>query len=205
MPSERRDVLHSWCVQADWDAPTVVGGAGAWLHLADGRRVLDLSSQAECCNLGHQHPRLVAAIRAQAERLCYVANAWGAQPRAELAARLLERSGFEGGRVFFTLGGVDANENAVKFARQASGKPRGLIVTRDRSYHGASYMGMALSGDSRTQSQVDASAYGVRHVAPPYAYRCPFGGQSDEDSGLRAAAAVGQAIDAEGAARSPRC
>lgn len=196
--SERQDVLHSWCVQASWDAPTVVGGVGARFVLEDGRSILDLSSQAECCNLGHQHPRVIAAIREQAERLCFIANAWGAAPRAELASRLLDLSGFEGGRVFFTLGGADANEHAVKLARQASGKPRGLIVTRDRSYHGASYMGMALSGDSRTEAQADAEAFGVRHVAPPYAYRCSFGSSDDDDCGVRAAAAVGACIDAAG-------
>jgi taurine--2-oxoglutarate transaminase len=66
MDAERDCVLHSWSVQADWNAPTVVGGEGARLHLADGREILDFSSLAECANLGHQHPRLVAAIRAQA-------------------------------------------------------------------------------------------------------------------------------------------
>ena len=75
---ERDSVLHSWSVQADWNAPTVIGGRGARLQLADGREVLDMSSLAECSNLGHQHPRLVAAIRVQAERLCFVSNAWGA-------------------------------------------------------------------------------------------------------------------------------
>ena len=74
--TERDVVLHSWCVQADWSAPTVVGGRGAKLKLADGREILDLSSLAECSNLGHQHPRLVAAIREQAERLCFVTSAW---------------------------------------------------------------------------------------------------------------------------------
>lgn len=197
--SERQDVLHSWCVQAGWDAPTVVGGAGAHFLLEDGRAILDLGSQAECCNLGHQHPRVIAAIRDQAERLCFVSNAWGAAPRADLAARLLDLSGFAGGRVFFTLGGADANEHAVRIARQVSGKPGGLIVTRDRSYHGASQLGMALSGDSRTVAQVDAAAMGVRHVPPPYAYRCPFGSMDDEDCGVRAAAAVAACIDAEGA------
>ncbi len=199
--SERRDVLHSWCVQAEWHAPTVVGGAGARFLLADGRSILDLSSQAECSNLGHQHPRVVAAIRDQAERLCFVANAWGAEPRAELARRLLELSGFEGGRVFFTLGGGDANEHAVKFARQSASKPDGLIVTRDRSYHGASYMGMALSGDSRTSWQVDAEALGVRHVPPPYAYREAFDGEEENEFGLRAADALGRCIDEAGAGR----
>lgn len=194
--SERRDVLHSWCVQADWDAPEVVGGEGARFRLADGREILDLSSQSECSNLGHQHPKVVAAIREQAERLCYIANAWGAGPRADLARRLLDLAGFEGGRVFFTLGGADANENAVKFARQASHKPNGLIVTRERSYHGASHLGMALSGDSR--AGVDAAAFGVRKVPPPYAYRCPWGTKTDEACGLAAAKAVGELIDAEG-------
>src|SRR5690242_17045057 len=129
---EREVVLHSWCVQADWNAPTVVGGRGARLMLEDGRELLDMSSLAECSNLGHQHPRMVAAIREQAGQLCFVTSAWGAKPRAALAARLLELAGFAGGRVYFTLTGADANENAVKIARQAGKKPRGTIITRER-------------------------------------------------------------------------
>ena len=78
-----------------------------------------MSSLSESVNLGHQHPALIRAIREQAEKLCFTTAAWGAEPRARLAERLLELSGFEGGRVFFSLGGADANENAVKFARQA--------------------------------------------------------------------------------------
>jgi taurine--2-oxoglutarate transaminase len=196
--TERDVVLHSWCVQADWSSPTVVGGRGARLLLEDGREIVDFSSLAECCNLGHQHPRLVAAIREQAQRLCFVTSAWGAAPRAALAARLLELAGFEGGRVFFTQGGADANEHATKIVRQARGNPRALIVTRDRSYHGSSYLAMALSGDSRTQTQVDATALGVRHVPPPYAYRCPFGSTTPDACGERAAAAVAECIDREG-------
>jgi taurine--2-oxoglutarate transaminase len=201
--AERDSVLHSWCVQADWNAPTVVGGRGARLLLADGREILDTSSLAECSHLGHQHPRLVAAIRAQAEKLCFVTSAWGAQPRAELAQALLEKSGFAGGRVFFTNGGADANENAVKLARLASDKPRigglgGLVIARDRSYHGATHLAMALSGDARTRPQVDAAAWGVEHVPPPYAYRCPFGTTNPDASGIRAAGAVAECIDAHG-------
>jgi taurine--2-oxoglutarate transaminase len=199
MLPERHTVMHSWCVQADWDAPTIVGGRGARFRDADGREYLDMSSLAECANLGHQHPRIVAAIREQAERLCFVTAAWGAEPRAQLAARLLEKAGFEGGRVFFTLGGADANEHAVKFARQASGKPRGWVVTRDRSYHGASYATMALSGDARTSHQVDARDFRVTRVPAPYAYRCPFGSLSDDECGERAVAAVFEAIDEIGA------
>ena len=201
MIAERESVLHSWCVQSDWNGPTVVGGAGAHLHLADGRHVLDMSSLAECSNLGHQHPRVVAAIRDQADRLCFVTNAWGAQPRAELAEQLLEVSGFEGGRVFFTLGGADANENAVKIARQAMGRPQGIVVTRDRSYHGSTYLAMALSGDTRTRAYVDPDAMGVSHVAPPYAYRCPFGSSTASECGERGAAAVAERIDQLGTSR----
>ena len=199
MADERATVLHSWTVQADWNAPTIVGGQGARLQLADGRSLLDMSSLAECSNLGHQHPALVAAIREQAQRLCFVSNAWGAQPRAALAERLLARSGFEGGRVFFTLGGADANEHAIKIARLAAGKPKGAVIARDRSYHGATHLAMALSGDARTQAQVDAAAFGVHHVPPPYAYRCPFGSVDAAQCGMRAAAAVADRIDALGA------
>jgi taurine--2-oxoglutarate transaminase len=199
--SERTTVLHSWCAQSQWDAPTVTGGSGAWLHLDDGRRILDLSSLAECCNLGHQHPRVVAAIQAQAAQLCFVTNAWGARPRAELAARLLQLAGFDGGRVFFTLGGADANEHAVKIVRQATGRPRGLIVARDRSYHGSTHLAMALSGDTRTRAMVDPETFGVSHVEPPYAYRCPFGSEDAAQCGELAAAAVGQRIDHLGASQ----
>jgi taurine--2-oxoglutarate transaminase len=201
MSSERETVLHSWCAQAAWNAPTVVGGTGAWLQLEDGTRVLDMSSLAECSNLGHQHPRVVAAIRAQAAELCFVTNAWGARPRAELAARLLELSGFEGGRVFFTLGGADANEHAVKIVRQAYGKPKGVIVARDRSYHGSTHLAMALSGDTRTRAMVDPDAMGVTHVEPPYAYRCPFGSTDAAECGNRAALAIAQRIDLFGVDR----
>jgi taurine--2-oxoglutarate transaminase len=199
MTSERESVLHSWCVPADWDAPTVTGGEGAFFRDDRGRLYLDMSSLAECTNLGHQHPAVVRAIREQAERLCFVTAAWGAEPRARLAERLLERSGFEGGRVFFTLGGADANEHAVKFARQASGRPRGWVLTRDRSYHGASYAAMAFSGDARVSHQVDPADFQVEHVPPPYAYRCPFGSTSDAECAERAARHVGRAIEARGA------
>jgi taurine--2-oxoglutarate transaminase len=197
---ERDGVLHSWCVQDQWQAPTIVGGRGARFWAADGRAWLDMSSLAECSHLGHQHPRLVEAIRSQAEQLCFITNAWGAQPRAELASLLLETAGFEGGRVFFTLGGADANEHAVKFARQARGLVKGWVITRDRSYHGASYAGMALSGDSRTQDQVAAEDFRVSHVPAPYTYRCPWETDHPAVCGERAAQAVAERIDSLGSA-----
>ncbi len=204
MNDEADSVLHSWCVPARWNAPTVVGGQGAWLHLEDGRRVLDMSSLAECSLLGHQHPKLVQAIQQQAAQLCFVTNQWGARVRAELAEELLEVSGLRGGRVFFTLAGADANENAIKIARLASGLPRGAVIARDRSYHGATFMGMALSGDARVQAFVDAQALGVHHVPPPYAYRCPYGTATPQACGAAAAQAVGAKIDELGTEPAPR-
>lgn len=104
MVSERDTVLHSWCVPAQWQAPTIVGGRGAHFWDADGHDYLDMSSLSECSNLGHQHPAVVKAICEQAERSCFVTSAWGAEPRAELAKVLLEKAGFERGRVFFYVG-----------------------------------------------------------------------------------------------------
>ena len=196
---ERDTVLHSWCIQTEWNAPTVVGGEGARLFTADGRTILDMSSLAECSNLGHQHPRVVAAIRAQAQQLCFVTSAWGAEPRARLAALLLDEAGWPGGRVFFTLGGADANEHAVKFARAASGKPHGWVITRERSYHGASYAAMALSGDARTAAQVDPASFRVLRVPPPYAYRCPFGTTSAAECAAAAVRHIEKAIGELGA------
>jgi taurine--2-oxoglutarate transaminase len=192
--SERDSVLHSWCVQADWDSPTIVGAEGAHFWDAAGHDYLDMSSLAECMNLGHQHPALIDALTAQARKLCFVTSSWGAQPRADLAAQLLQRAGFEGGRVFFTLGGADANEHAVKFARQAAAKPDGKIITRDRSYHGASYATMALSGDSRTDF-ASAESFGALHVPPPYAYRCPHGSADADDCARRNVAHIGAIIE----------
>jgi taurine---2-oxoglutarate transaminase len=158
-----------------------------------------MCSLAECMNLGHQHPRLIRAIQEQARTLCFVNSSWGSTPRAALAERLLELSGFEGGRVFFTLGGADANEHAAKFARQASGRPQAKVATRDRSYHGASYATMAWSGDSRTRT-ANEEAFGVLRVPPPYAYRCPHGSTSDSECVERNVAHIGAVIDEAGAA-----
>ena len=177
---ERHTVLHSWCraipmVRADRRRRSRC--------TALYRRRPQHSRHEQPCRVQQPRPSTSAASSQQfaARRSsCVSSRTLGALNRARLADMLLEKSGFEGGRVFFTLGGADANENAVKIARQASAKPRGKIITRDRSYHGASYAAMALSGDSRTRHQVDPEAFGVVHVPPPYAYRCPFGSANDD-------------------------
>ena len=103
-------------------------------------------------------------IRDRADALCFVTSAWGARPRQALAHELLDLAGMAGGRVLFTLAGADANENAVKLARWFTGKPEGRIVARDRSYHGATFATMALSGDARVKSLPSALPLSLIHI-----------------------------------------
>jgi taurine--2-oxoglutarate transaminase len=195
-PDERAAVMHTWTIQADWNAPTIVGGKGAIFWDEQDNAYIDMSSMSECSNLGHQHPAVVEAIRQQASQMCFVTSAWGAKPRAALAARLLELAGFEGGRVFFTNAGAEANENAVKFARWSTNRPVGKIITRHRSYHGATIAAMELSGDDRGWAYAPGMP-NVVHALPPYCYRCPFGLQYDS-CGIRCADHVADLIEWEG-------
>jgi taurine---2-oxoglutarate transaminase len=191
---EKAFVLHTWqAKQTDWNSPTVTGGEGAWFWDEQGKRYLDLSSQAECSHLGHQHPAVVAAIQQQAGDLCFIHNAWGAAPRAELARLLIEKSGLAGGKVYFTLSGAESTEHAVKMARWITGRPK--IISRQRSYHGATATAIALSGDSRNWTT--PSVPDLIHALPPYCYRCPFG-QTYPACGLRCASHIADLIEWEG-------
>ena len=133
MVSERDTVLHSWCVPAQWQAPTIVGGRGAHFWDADGHDYLDMSSLSECSNLGHQHPTVVKAIREQAERLCFVTSAWGTQPRAELAQALLEKAGFEQWSGIFYVG-WRRRERACCEVRSASARSSQGLDHHTRSF-----------------------------------------------------------------------
>lgn len=199
---EKRFVLHTWTKQADWNAATIVGGAGAWFWDDQGRRYLDLSSQAECCNMGHQHPAVVRAIQEQAGRLCYISNAWGAYPRAALAERIVAIANGAPtsiqtpvyGRVFFTCDGAEATEHAIKMARWVTGRRK--IVSRYRSYHGATHAALSVSGDPRGWNVTDGLRDVVRTL-PPYCYRCPFGLRYP-DCNVRCADHVEDVIQQEG-------
>jgi taurine--2-oxoglutarate transaminase len=196
---EKQYVLHTWTAQDAWNAPVVTGGQGAWFWDASGKRYLDLSSQAECCNLGHQHPAVVQAIQAQAAQLCYIANGWGAQPRAELAQRVAQAANAtlpapRFGKLFFTCDGAEAIENAIKIARWVTGRHK--IISRYRGYHGATHAAMSVGGDARSWNTPDGLS-GVAHVLPPYCYRCPFG-LARETCGVRCAQHVEEVIAYEG-------
>jgi taurine--2-oxoglutarate transaminase len=140
--------FHTWTEQRSARGREVTGGAGAWFETPEGRW-LDLGSGSFHAALGYGHPRMIAAIERQARGLC-VSSAWTSFPaKRELAARLLELAppSFRRGKVFFTLGGAEANENAMKMARLVTGKPK--FVARYRSYHGASLGALSLTGDYR--------------------------------------------------------
>jgi len=144
---EKEYVLHSWCVQNQYDAPVVVGGKASSFWDMDGNTYLDFSSQAMCNSLGHQHPKVVEAIKHQADELCFVQGTWAVKSRALLAKKLSEVAPKNLSKTFFTTSGAESNENAIKFARMFTGKNK--IITRYRSYHGASAGAISLSGDPR--------------------------------------------------------
>jgi len=140
--------FHTWSDQKSARGREVIGGSGAWFETAEGRW-LDLGSGSFHAALGYAHPRMIAAIERQARALC-VSSAWTSFPaKRELAARLLELAppSFRRGKVFFTLGGAEAVENAMKMARLVTGKLK--FVARYRSYHGASLGALSLTGDYR--------------------------------------------------------
>ncbi len=169
---DRAHVVHSWSVQSAIDPLPVVSGEGAWFVDSDGRRYLDFASQAVSANLGHQHPRVTAAIAAQAGRLCALGPGFASEGRARLGRLLAEVSPGDLTTSFFTNGGADAVENAVKLARWYTG--RGKVVARYRSYHGATAGAASLTGDPR-RWPAEPGVPGVVRLLDPYPYRCPAG------------------------------
>ncbi len=131
---------------------------------AEGRRYLDFASQVTNLNLGHRHPRLVEAVRRQAETLYGLAPSFASEPRSELAWLLAEVAPGDLGMTLFTTGGADVNENAVKLARWVTGRQK--VVARYRSYHGATGGDAALTGDPRRWPAEPAVPGVVRRFDP---------------------------------------
>ena len=163
--------IQSWSVQGS--RPRIVtGGEGSWFWDDSGKRYLDFQSQLVNLNLGHQHPAIVAAIKSQAEKLCYIGPAMGNDARSELARLMAEVTPGNLVSSFFTTGGAAANENAIRLARHFTGRQK--IVTRYRSYHGATAGALGLTGDPRHHLAGPTPA-GVVRMLDPYDYRCPAG------------------------------
>ena len=188
-------VFHPWTVQGPRTVPTFVGGEGSFLIDADGKRFLDFSSQLVFTNLGHQHPRIVAAIKEQADRLCTLAPGHASDIRGE-AARLIIDVAPEGlGHVLFTTGGSEAIEHAVRMARLHNGRPK--VLAAYRSYHGSTTTSIHLTGDPRRWGS-DTGAAGAVHFFGPFLYRSAFGSDTPEEECERALAHLEQVILLEG-------
>jgi taurine--2-oxoglutarate transaminase len=165
-------VLHSWSVQSALDPIPVAGAEGRYFWDYDGKRYLDFASQLINVALGHQHPKVVAAIKEQADRLCTIGPSMANEPRSELARLLAEVTPGNLSMSFFTNGGAEANENAIKLARWYTGRQK--IVARYRSYHGATAGAISLTGDPR-RWPAEPGVPGVVRLLDPYTYRCPAG------------------------------
>ncbi len=168
----KRYVLHSWSVQDALNPIAVAGAEGRYFWDYEGKRYLDFASQLVNVSIGHQHPRLVAAIKEQAEKLCTIGPPMATEPRSTLARLLSEVTPGDISMTFFTNGGAEANENAIKLARWYTGRHK--IIARYRSYHGATAGGITLTGDPRRWA-AEPGIPGVVRMFDPYTYRCPAG------------------------------
>ena len=191
---DRDHVFHSWSAQGALQPFVLAGGLGcrAWDHA--GRQYLDFSSQLVNLNIGHQHPKVVAAIREQAEQLTTVAPATAHLLRGEAAQRVAARApdGFR--KVFFTNGGADANENAIRMARLHTGRDK--VLSTYRSYHGNTGAAIVSTGDWRRVP--NEFARGHVHFFGPYLYRSEFWASTPEQECERALHHLRRVVEAEG-------
>jgi taurine--2-oxoglutarate transaminase len=165
-------VLHSWSVQDALNPIAVAGAEGRHFWDYDGKRYLDFASQLVNVSIGYGHPKVVAAIKEQAEKLATIGPPMATEPRSTLARLLSEVTPGDISMAFFTNGGAEANENAIKLARWYTGRHK--IVARYRSYHGATAGAITLTGDPR-RWPAEPGIPGVVRMFDPYTYRCPAG------------------------------
>ncbi|MDE2572038.1 MAG: aminotransferase class III-fold pyridoxal phosphate-dependent enzyme [bacterium] len=179
-------VLSPWLTQAGAHPPVIVRGEGSYLYDADDRRYLDLASGLISVNLGHGHPKVVKAIQDQAARLCFATPAFFNDTRLELADELTNILPWsEGGRVYFTTGGAQANEDAVKIVRLATGRSK--VLAAYRSFHGSSAGAGTLTGENRRYAN-EPGIPGVVHFWAPFPYRSPFDTKDSREEVERALA-----------------
>ncbi|KRA26132.1 hypothetical protein ASD65_15090 [Microbacterium sp. Root61] len=193
---DRAHVFHSWSAQALIDPLPVAGGEGSTFWDYQGNEYLDFSSQLVNLNLGHQHPDLVAAIQNQAGRLATIQPSMANDVRGDLARRIAEVAPDGMEKVFFTNGGADANENAVRMARAVTGRRK--VLSMYRSYHGNTTTAISLTGDPRRWANEPGDG-SVAKFFGPYPYRSAFHSSSDEQETQRALEHLEQTIILEGA------
>src|SRR5690348_5600231 len=170
---DKQHVLHSWSVQNQISPLVVTGGEGRHFWDADGNRYLDFASQLVNVSIGYQHPKVVAAIKEQADKLTTIGPPMAHEARSELARLLAEVTPGDLTMSFFTNGGAEANENAIKIARWYTGRHK--IITRYRAYHGATGGAITLTGDPRRWA-AEPGIPGVVRAMDPYRYRCRWCG-----------------------------
>ena len=165
-------VLYSWSVQDKIDPIPVAGAEGRYFWDYEGKRYLDFASQLVNVNIGHQHPKIIAAIKEQADRLATIGPPMANESRSQLGRLLAEVAPGDLNMSFFTNSGAEANENAIKLARLYTGRHK--IIARYRSYHGATHGAVMLTGDPRRWPN-EPGMGGVVRMLDPYTYRCPAG------------------------------
>ena len=192
---DRAHVFHSWSAQTQIKPMVIAGAQGSYVWDPEGNRYLDFTSQLVFTNIGHQHPKVVAAIQEQAAKLCTVAPAFANDVRSEAARLITQRAPVNLNKVFFTNGGADANENAVRLARLHTGRRK--VLSTYRSYHGNTAAAIQLTGDPRRWPN-DGSATDIHHFFGPYLYRSAFWATTEEEECDRALAHLEATVQLEG-------
>jgi taurine--2-oxoglutarate transaminase len=192
---DRARVFHSWSAQGSLKPFVPSHGQGTTLWDYDGKAYLDFSSQLVNLNIGHQHPAVVAAIKEQADIMTTIAPAHANIARGEAAARIVDRAGGHFSKVFFTNGGADANENAIRMARLVTGRDK--VLSTYRSYHGNTGAAVVATGDWRRVP--NEFARGHVHFFGPFEYRSDFWSTSEAEECERALHHLERVITSEGA------
>ena len=192
---DRSYVFHSWSAQGQISPLPVATGKGSYFWDFDGKKYLDFSCQLVFTNIGFQHPKVVDAIKQQADLLTTIAPQVANEARGEAARRIVELAGKDHVKVFFTNGGADGNENAIRMARLFTGRHK--VLSFYRSYHGNTSAAIAATGDPRRWP--NEFAYGHVHFFGPFLYRSAFWATSEEEECKRALEHLENTIIFEGA------
>ena len=192
---DRRHVFHSWSAQAQISPMVVARAEGSRVWDDAGKEYLDFTSQLVFTNIGHQHPVVVAAIQEQAATLCTVAPQFANAARSEAARLITELAGDGAEKVFFTNGGADAVEHAIRMARLHTGRTK--VLATYRSYHGGTHLAVNATGDPRRWASDNGSA-GTVHFFGPFLYRSSFHATTEQEECDRALEHLEQVVALEG-------
>jgi taurine--2-oxoglutarate transaminase len=174
----KRHTIFSWSAQGSVNPIPMVRGEGIYFWDANGKRYIDMNSQLMCVNIGHGNKRVIEAIKSQAEELAYAGPGMATAVRARLGKTLADLTPGDLNRFFFTLGGAEANENAIRIAKMVTGRQK--IMVRYRSYHGATAGAISLTGDPRRWAN-EPGVPGVVRFFDPYKYRSHLYREGDSE------------------------